>query len=850
MSTQGDPVEELFGAALPLAREERMLLLDRACDGAPELRHAVEVLLAASDEMGSFLENPVLATTQMEVPGNTGDSFAAEHSALDASGAFQIGEVISNRFTIHRFIARGGMGEVWEAWDSQLQQRVALKTIRADMARHPEAVERFRREVRQARAVSHPNVCRIHELFPYETASGVQGLFLCMEFLDGPTLSESLRHNGPFEPDAAFQLVRQLVQGLNSAHALGVVHCDLKSRNIMLVSAEPGKLRAVITDFGLALNVLTPSGGLNEGRGQGTPDYMAPEQRLAGNVTALTDQYALGVVMCEMVTGSRPARKESSSSRKAAGVKLPAKSIPVRWAKVIERCLATRPEDRFPRLDDILAELRPPSRKWPLWAASATIAGLMLGTMGWLRHDRPASATSLAVLPLHNAGGDSKLDYIGSGFTEALTNDLAGMPGLQVKAAGIAERYPAQSNDPGESGRRLHVNTVVSGSFIESGGHVRIPIEIIDVRDGSQIWGKTYEGDASNLAGLQDEISTDVAYHLKVRLNPDVKARLKRQYTTNSAAYNAYLKGRYDLTHITDADLRAAVTEFQNALDADPRYAPAYAGLADSYSLLAHYSSGNQIPMMKNALKTADQALALDSTLGEAYASRALARTMLNYEWKEAESDYQRALELNPNYLNAHIRYAVSLLAPLGRDAEAEAQLAYVQAVDPNSLVTNMARAMVAQCGGRMAESARLLEEQLKSTPNLEQAIELLAVDYFELKRPTDAIHLLQTAPVDPATKADRAMMLSIAYAYVGDRASAARWFSETSEMGDPQISFPYQAAVYYTSLGNYPKALDLLELAYDERDSDLLFVNVEPMLVPLHSNPRFEKLLGRMNIE
>ncbi len=282
MSTQGDPAEEIFAAALPLSREERILFLDRECEGAPELRRAVEALLAAGDAMGNFLEEPLFAAPQMQASDNATASFGGEGSGWDPGGAFQIDKVIFNRFKILRFIARGGMGEVWEAWDSQLQERVALKTIRTDLVRHPEIVERFRREVRQARAISHPNICRIHELFSYETASGDKGIFLCMEFLDGPTLSEYLRHDGPFEPDAAFKLVQQLVQGLDSAHSLGVVHRDLKSKNIMLVSAGPGKLRAVITDFGLALNVLTPDGGLHEVSGQGTPDYMAPEQRLTG----------------------------------------------------------------------------------------------------------------------------------------------------------------------------------------------------------------------------------------------------------------------------------------------------------------------------------------------------------------------------------------------------------------------------------------------------------------------------------------------------------------------------------------------------------------------------------------
>ena len=799
---------------------------------------------------GGLREDRSDQTTLTTPVANVAVAVAVRHSAPDARGAFKVGEVVSNRFTVLRFIARGGMGDVWEAWDSQLEERVALKTIRADVARHPEAAERFRREVKQARVISHPNVCRIHELFAYETSSGAKGVFLCMEFLDGPTLGDYLRHNGPFGPEAALKLVEQLVHGLNCAHSLGLVHRDLKPGNIMLVSGGPGKLRAVITDFGLALNVLTPNGGLQEFKGQGTPNYIAPEQRLTGNVTALADQYALGVVMCEMLTCSLPIRLENHSSRKVVGMKLPAKPIPVRWANAIGRCVATRPEDRFPTLDDILIDLRPHQRRLSFWAVGATITCLSFGSMGWVWHGRPAETITLAVLPLHNASGDSSLDYVGAGFTEALTNDLAVMPGLQVKAAAIAERYPSQSKDPGESGRLLNVKSVVSGSFSEAGGRVRIPIEIIDAKNGSQIWGKTYEGDVGNLAGLQNDISTDVAYHLQVRLNPDIKARLKRQYTTNAAAYNAYLKGRYRLALRSPADMRAAVTEFQNALNADPHYAPAYAGLADNYSLLAHYGSGDQTSMMKNALREADQALSLDSTLSEAYAARASARVMLNYEWKEAESDYQRAFELNPNDLDAHIQYAVSVLAPLGRNAEAETQLAYVQAIAPDSLLINLTRAAVAQCGGRTEESAHLLEVQLKSTPNLEAAVEMLSVDYLELKRPIDAIDLLRTAPIDPGSKDDRAMMRSIVYSFAGDHANAAKWFKQVSESGDPENIFPFQTAIYYTSLGNYPRALDSLEVAHAQRDGDLLFVNVHPLLVPLHSNPRFQKLLGLMDIE
>ena len=189
---------------------------------------------------------------------------------------FQPEQFIAGRFVVSRFIARGGMGEVYEAWDTELKERIALKTVRPELASNAEVLERFRREVKQARAISHPNVCRVHELFCHEPAPGVRIWFLSMEFLEGSTLSDYIRHHGPMNPLAALELVEQLADGLTAAHSLGVIHRDFKTSNVMLVSAGPGRLRVVITDFGLALNILNARGELREPGGQGTPDFMAP----------------------------------------------------------------------------------------------------------------------------------------------------------------------------------------------------------------------------------------------------------------------------------------------------------------------------------------------------------------------------------------------------------------------------------------------------------------------------------------------------------------------------------------------------------------------------------------------
>ena len=301
----------------------------------------------------------------------------------------------------------------------------------------------------------------------------------------------------------------------------------------------------------------------------------------------------------------------------------------------------------------------------------------------WYSSGSGTPATSLAVLPLQNRTGDATLDYLGAGISEALTNDLSRMPGIQVTAESVAGRYRGDDVDPRSTGRSLHVRSVVDGSIAKPDGKLSVPIELIDVKTGRQVWGQTYEGSLSHVADLQHEISTDVAYRLKIKLDVDTQARLKRQYSTNSSTYDSYLKGRFHLAQRSPDTLPEAISDFQRALDGDPQYAPAFAGLADCYSLLAYYGLQEPIPLLTKAMAASQHALEIDSTLGEAYTSRAFARTFLNFDWQGAEEDYKRAIELNPNYVAAHTWYGLMLLMPQGRRAEAAAQLAYTRASDP-----------------------------------------------------------------------------------------------------------------------------------------------------------------------
>ena len=373
---------------------------------------------------------------------------------------------------------------------------------------------------------------------------------------------------------------------------------------------------------------------------------------------------------------------------------------------------------------------------------------------------------------------------------------------------------------------------------------------MIDVRTGRQVWGKVYESNASNLAELPHEISTDVAYHLKVPLDANTAARLERQYSASGGAYDLYLKGRFHLAQRTPDALRAAVVDFEQALAADSRYAPAYAGLADCYSLMAYYGLEKEIPLLENAMKASQQALELDSTLGEAYASRGLARTFLNFDWRGAEEDYRRAIELNPNHSPSHTWYALSVLSPTGRHTEAAGQVAYLRSADPDGLITSVAGATESYYAGNFDECISMLQKKLKNSPGFEPAILTLALAYLAKQDNEAVINLFAVAPALTTAARPRALLLGIAYAQSGQRAKALNQLDFATSYNTPGEDMPFETAELYAALNDRAKALDMLDRAYEERESNIVFIKVDPLLTTLHSEKRFQRILAQMTLQ
>ncbi len=777
---------------------------------------------------------------------------------------------VLGHFRLIEEIGAGGMGIVYRAWDTRLEREVAVKVLNPKTLIDGSARKRFRREALMLSKLNHPNV---ESVYDFHTENGVD--YLVLEYVPGMSLDDRIE-SGALTEKEALAIAIQLASGLAAAHEQRILHRDLKPGNMRLTPQNTLK----ILDFGLAelfapgeetitqaVTVQSPMAG--------TPAYLSPEQVEGQEPDVRSDIYSAGVVLYQLITGTLPYPKRGPSLREAIVNTPPPhpssrnKKISGPFESVILKCLEKDPDLRYQSANELLEDLneigrlsgphRPVgvvirrSRYKRLWSIAAVVLLIAIGLAVAFRKNLKIwlgiapEPVSIAVLPLQNRTGDPSLDYLGAGISEALTDDLSRVPDLQVTAEDVARRYAGDKADPRDVGRALDVTSILGGSITARGDKIRVPIELINVKTGRNVWGQIYEGDLSHLADLQNQISTDVAYRLKLKFDPNMKARLKRQYTTNPSAYDAYLKGRYHLAQRSPDSLQQAINDFQDAIDRDSQYAPAYAGLADCYSLLAYYGIQKPVPLLTKAMSYSQQALEMDSTLGEAYTSRALARTILNFDWQGAETDYKRAIELDPAYITAHTWYGLALLMPLSRPAEAASQLAYTQAADPNSLVTTISLATLSYLSGNPDKAIEIVDSHIHQP--FEPAIQVLAVAYLAKNMNDKVIAMLEGNSLPQDVIRQRAVPLGIAYARSGQKAKALQQLKIAESAVEEGYPLSCETAALYTVLDNHQKALDMLELAYERRESNIIFLNVNPLLLPLHSEPGFKKLLQKANI-
>ncbi|UCF78171.1 MAG: protein kinase, partial [Candidatus Eiseniibacteriota bacterium] len=563
-----------------------------------------------------------------------------------------IGKIISH-YKVTEKVGEGAMGVVYKAEDTKLKRTVALKFLSRQVLGAEEERARFLCEAQAAAALSHPSICTIHEI---EEIDG--RFFIVMEWVDGQNLRQRIR-SGLLKVSDAVKIAVQVAEGLGEAHEKGIVHRDIKSANIMLTARGQVK----IMDFGVAKSA-EGTGITTNGSKIGTIAYMSPEQARGESVDHRSDIWSLGVVLYEMLTGRLPFRSEYDQAviygilnEAPESVISMRAEIPSELHRIVEKAMAKAPEERYQSVGALADDLT---------GLEVELESPALGRPAPRARRRP----SVAVLPFANLSADSEQDYFCDGMAEEVTNALSHVEDLRVVARTSSFAFKGRDEDVRAIGRKLNVSTVLEGSVRKAGNRLRITVQLVNVADGYHIWSERYDRDVGDVFTVQDEISLAIVENLKLTLLGNQKKKVLKRHTEDLEAYNLYLKGRWFWSKRTEDGLRKAIEFFEMAIKADPQYALAYSGLADSWNDLPTYGTSSPRETYPKAKKAALRALELDDALAEAHASLGLIKSEYELDWRGAETELRRSIALNPAYAPAHHWYSL-LLCQMTRFGEA-----------------------------------------------------------------------------------------------------------------------------------------------------------------------------------
>lgn len=735
-------------------------------------------------------------------------------------------------------LGAGGMGEVYRARDTKLGRDVALKILSGGTA-PPDALKRFQREARAVAALNHPNIVTIHSI---EEANGLQ--FFTMEMVDGRPLNQLISTGGlPLEE--FFDYAMAIGDALAAAHEKGIVHRDLKPANIMVDKRRATK----ILDFGLAKVTEAAGGALEtvlETHSQadavaGTLPYMSPEQLQGHTVDSRSDIFSAGTVFYEMATGKRPFSGATAAEIASAILRDAVKPVreqrgelPAGLEKIIARCLAKEPSQRYAtarEMRDAMEQLRLESQR---------------GSTGARAYGR--QGPSIAVLPFLNMSADAENEFFADGITEEIINVLSQIHDLQVAARTSAFSFKGKHVDLRVIGEELNVRTVLEGSVRKAGNRLRITAQLVNVEDGYHLWSERYDREMQDVFEIQDEIARAITDKLKVTLGAEREEPLVKAGTGNMDAYQLYLKGRI-LFSRRGLGIPQSLECFRRAVELDAKYAQAWAGLADSYTMHAVFGFARPEASLKGAKEAAERAVALDPLLAEAH--NALAGCSLLFDWDpaRAEREFLKALELNPRYVLARDWYAFFYLGIFaGRFEEGITEARRAAESDPLSAY---AVAMVAHAyfiAGRYPEALPIMRKALEMDPesflarwSLQNALHWQGTFEESIAAGEIALAMSGRSPMAMTS-------LAATYADWGKPKEANAIYEEMRARAEREYVQPFLFAMTAAALGKQDDAIRYAREAFRIRDPWLIIgARFFPDAARLREDPRFQEILAEM---
>jgi len=766
-----------------------------------------------------------------------------------------ISQTISH-YRIIKSLGSGEMGDVYLAEDTRLGRQVAIKFLPASYQYDPERRTRFLAEARATSALRSPHIAAIFDIGEHEGS-----MYIVMEFVEGELLSEKLKR-GPLQIRDVIDLGTQITDALSEGHAMGIIHCDIKGANLMVNDRGTIKL----LDFGIvavaskrdkSADDRTQKVGqqTNVGALTGTIPYMSPEQAMGRAIDARSDLFSLGVVLYEMLTARLPFEGDNAVDvidRIINADPMPLSrlnyGVPPDLDRIVRKCLEKDRERRYQSARELLIDLRNLQRDSDSGAPAAT-AGLGRHTQVVGRTRSKKAIDSLAILPFANESGDLDLEYLSDGVTEALINNLSRLPKLRVMARSTVFRYQGRVNDDAQLiGHELGVRAVLIGRLLKRGSQLVIKVELADTVDGAHLWGEQYTRELSDMLSLENEIASEISGQLRLKLTSAQKKSLSKGYTENSAAYQLYLKGRYYWNKRTEDGIKKSIGYFEQAISLDPKFALAYAGLADAYNLEASYSGKPSSTPFLRAKATALKALSLDDKLAEAHAALAAVKLWREYDWEGGERGFRKAIELNPSYATAHLWLAL-YLAAVERLDEALAEIKTAVDLDPLSRVVNLNLARIYYFARLYDDSIVQCRKTIEMFPEYLIAHRRLGIVYGEKAMFADAEVEFNKALAISPNDSETISTMAFAYCKEGRVDDATRLVDRLKQLADRSYVSPYSMARAYIGLGKFDRAFEYVEKTFQERHGILTYLKVEAMFDGIRNDPRFNSLLRRMGL-